>query len=88
MKTNELVKVIEGLGLEAVFDSEGVAGKEFKTLSACDKGDEVLMAYTNRADSGRVSEYHLWELDPSKRNKLLDAFIEYAYTPLDEREDD
>lgn len=27
------------------------------------------------------------ELEPDKRHKLLDAFIEYAHTPFDEREE-
>lgn len=88
MKTSELVKLIEELGLEADLNENIVGGEKRKILSAYDPRFEVL-----NVPIDYLGEWFVWEpvfdkLDPDIRHKLLDAFIEYAYTPLKEREEE
>ena len=86
MKTNELVKLIKELGLEACFEEKMIDEGGYKILYAYKQGFESLKVPINYLGEWYV--YVFDKLDPDKRHKLLDAFIEYAYTPLDEREDE
>lgn len=88
MKTNELVKLIEELGLEADFDYVWIGEEECEVLSAYCDGDEVLRASLDWTVEWFVFERAFEKLEPDKRHKLLDAFINFAHTPLDEREEE
>lgn len=89
MKTTELVKLIEELGLDADFDYVlDDDGDEDEVLSAYYDGQPVLSVYLNWLGVWVMYESAFDELDPYKRHKLLDAFIEYTYTPFDEREEE
>lgn len=87
MKTNELVKIIEDLGLEADFDYVWIDEEEYEILSAYYYGGEALRVSLDWFGEWFVFESVFEELEPDKRHKLLDAFIEYAHTPFDEREE-
>lgn len=86
MKTNELIKLIEDLGLEADFDY-GQDDKDPGVLSAYYDGRKVLRAFTRWFGYWFVLESSFDKLDLYRRNRLLNAFIDYAYTPLDQREE-
>lgn len=86
MKTNELIKLIEDLGLEADFDY-GQDDKDPGVLSAYYDGRKVLRTFTGWFGYWFVLESSFDKLDLYRRNRLLNAFIDYAYTPLDQREE-
>lgn len=88
MKTTELVKLIEELGLEADFDYVWIGEEECEMLSAYCDGDEVLRAPLDWTGEWFVFEPAFEELEPDKRHILLDAFIDFAHTSHDEREDE
>ena len=88
MKTNQLVKAIERLGLEADFDYVWNGEEECEILSAYYGGNEVLRASLDWTGEWFVFESAFEELDPYKRNKLLNSFIDFANTPFDEREEE
>lgn len=88
MKTNQLVKTIERLGLEAGFDYVWIGEEECEILSAYYDGDEVLRASLDWTGEWFVFESAFEKLDPYKRNKLLNSFIDFAHTPFDEREEE
>lgn len=88
MKTNELVKLVEELGLKADFDYVWIGEEECEMLSAYYDGHEVLRAPLDWTGEWFVYESEFEKLDPYKRNKLLNGFIDFVHTPLDEREDD
>lgn len=88
MKTSELVKLIEELGLEADFDYVWIGEEECEMLSAYYDGQEVLRVSLDWTGEWCVYESAFEELDPYKRNKLLNGFIDFAHTPHDEREDE
>lgn len=89
MKTNELVKLIEELGLKADFDYVlDNDGDEDEVLSAYYDGQPVLSVYLNWLGEWTMFESAFDKLDPYKRNRLLNAFIEYAHTPFDQRKEE
>lgn len=88
MKTNELVKLIEELGLEADFDYAWIGDEEYETLSAFNDGFEVIRVFLDLLGEWVMRESVFDKLDPYKRNRLLNAFIEYAYTPYVDREEE
>lgn len=87
MKTNELVKIIEDLGLEADFDYVWIGEEEYEVLSAYYDGDEALRVSLDWFGEWFVFESVFEELDPNKRHKLLDAFIDFAHTSFPDREE-
>ncbi len=88
MKTSELVRVIEELGLEADFDYDRSEPDEVEVLSAYYNGNQVLVTFPDWFGQWHIRELFFDDLDPDKRHKLLDAFIEYAHTPFDQREEE
>lgn len=88
MKTNELVKLIKELGLEACFEEKMIDEGECKMLCAYYQGFEVFKAPINYLGEWYVYEPVFYKLDPYKRHKLLDALIDFAHTPHDEREEE
>lgn len=87
MKTNELVKIIEELGLEPDFDYEWQGEEECEVLSAYSGGYRVLTVSLDWFGEWYCIESQFDKLDPSKRYKLLDAFRDLAYTPFPDREE-
>lgn len=88
MKTNELVKLIKGLGLEASFYHVRVGEEERKLLLAYYDNEEATGVHLDWIGEWFINNPVFAKLSPDKRHKLLDAFIEYTYTPLDEREEE
>lgn len=88
MKTNQLVKVIEILELEVDFDYMWIGEEEYEVLSARYDWELVLSAYPDRFGDWVMHESVFDKLDSDKRNCLLNAFIEYAHTPLDQRKEE
>ena len=87
MKTNELVKIIEELGLEPDFDYEWQGEGEYEVLSAFNDGHAVLIVSLEWFGLWYCIESEFDKLAPNIRHQLLDAFIALAYTPFDEREE-
>lgn len=88
MKTNQLVKAIERLGLEAVFDYVWQGEGEYEVLSAFNDGHAVLIVSLEWFGLWYCIESEFDKLAPNIRHQLLGAFIALAYTPFDEREDE
>lgn len=85
MKTNELVKIIEELGLEPDFDYERQDEEEYEVLSAYNGGYRVLTVSLDWFGVWYCIESEFDKLVPNIRHQLLDAFIALAHTPFDER---
>lgn len=88
MKTSELVKVIEELGLEADFDYDRSDEDEDEVLSAFNGGYSVAAVCVDWVGLWYCNESNFDKLEPYKSHKLLDAIIDYAYTPFDQREEE
>lgn len=89
MKTSELVRVIEELGLEADFDRVFYRdGDECEELSVFNRDSMVAKVYVNLVGVWCCYESNFDKLEPYKRHKLLDAIIEYSYTPVIDREEE
>lgn len=86
MKTNELVRIIEDLGLEADFDYERKGEEEYEILSAYNDGHAVLIVSLDWFGEWYCIESEFDKLVHSIRHLLLDAFIALAHTPFDERD--
>lgn len=88
MKTNQLVKTIEKLGLEASFNHVRVGEEERKLLLAYYDGEEATGVHLDWIGEWFINNPVFAKLSPYTRSRLLNAFIEYAHTPFDEREEE
>ncbi len=89
MKTTELIKVIEEIGLTSDFDHVLYCnGEECEELSVFNLERMVAKVYVNRVGVWYCYESNFDKLEPHKRHKLLDAIIEYAYTPFIDRDEE
>lgn len=89
MTTNELIKLIEELGLTPDFDHVLYCdGEERDVLSVFNREGTVANVYVNMVGLWYCHESYFDKLEPHKRHKLLDAIIEYSYTPVIDREEE
>ena len=89
MTTNELIKLIEELGLTPDFDHVLYCdGEEHDVLSVFNREGTVANVYVNMVGLWYCHESYFDKLEPHKRHKLLDAIIEYSYTPVIDREEE
>ena len=88
MKTNQLVKTIERLGLEADFNYDRSDYDENEVLSVFNGQHLVAAVYVDLVGLWYCNESDFDKLEPYKRHKLLDAIIEYSYTPIIDRKEE
>lgn len=88
MKTNQLVKTIERLGLEASFNHVRVGEEERKLLLAYYDGEEAIGVHLDWIGEWFINNPVFAKLSPYTRSRLLNSFIDFAHTPIDEREEE
>lgn len=84
MKTKEFIKRIEELGYLV---NEGYADWQISRLN---KGQELLVAIVNKNDLCRISTDFVgwWDIPDEDKSKLLDIIVEFASTPIKDREEE
>lgn len=84
MKTKEFIKKIEQLGYLV---TEGYADWQ---ISRINKGQDLLVAIVNKNNLSRISTDFVgwWDISDEDKSKLLDIIVEFAKTPIENREEE
>ena len=84
MKTKEFIKRIEQLGYLV---NEGYADWQISRIS---KGQDLLVAIVNKNNLSRISTDFVgwWDIADEDKSKLLDIIVEFAKTPIEDREEE
>lgn len=82
MKTKEFIKRVEELGYLV---NEGYADWQISRLN---KGQDLLVAIVNKNYLSRISTDFVgwWAIPEEDKSKFLDLIVEFAKTPVEDRE--
>lgn len=84
MRTKEFIKRVEELGYLV---NEGHVDWQ---ISRLDKGQDLLVAIVNKNNLSRISTDFggWWNIEDEDKSKLLDLIVEFAKTPVEDREEE
>lgn len=84
IKTKEFIKRVEQLGYLV---NEGYADWQISRIS---KGQDLLVAIVNKNNLCRISTDFVgwWDIPDEDKSKLLDLIVEFASTPIEDREEE